>query len=565
MFGAPALAEGFAHYPYVNPDAPKGGGIRIAAIGGFDNLNAFTIKGNPAQGLGLTHATLMDSSLDEVGVAYGLAASHAAHPEDFSSVTFTLDPRARFDDGHPMTADDVGFSLAALRDAHPFYRAYYADVAQTEILSEHKIRFVFATTGNRELPLILGQLPILPKHFWTGRSLKETTLDIAPASGPYRIAAVEAGRSIAYERVPDYWARDLNVNVGRHNFDTLRYVYFGDDTIAFEALKAGDVDFRLEYSSRLWATGYDTPAIAAGKLKRETLAFETGSGMQAFVFNMRRAPFDSRNVRAALNWAYDFEWTNKNLFYGQYRRTGSFFEGSELAAHGLPSDDELALLAPLRGRIPDAVFDTAYANPITDASGSNRAHLRKARALLEADGWRIIDGKLQRDGKALTMEFLIVLPAFERIVAPFIRNLEKLGIDAKMRIVDASQYQNRLTDYDFDVIVASFPQSLSPGNEQRDYWSSAAADRAGGRNYAGIKDKAVDALVEKLIFAPTRAAQIAAARALDRVLLANHYVLPQWHTPHERLAYWNRLERPDPMPRYNLGFPSIWWHAGGER
>jgi len=567
LFGAPALPEGFAHFPYVNPQAPKGGAVSVASIGTFDSLNRFSIKGNAAEGLGLVHDTLMVSNLDEAGSGYALIAETVSHPADYSSVTFTLRKQARFSDGSSITTEDVAFSLEALRNAHPFYRAYYGDVEKTEILTPHKIRFVFSQTGNRELPVILGQLPVLSKAWWSaeGRGLDKTTLDLPVTSGPYRIANVEPGRSITYQRLTDYWGQGLNVNIGKHNFDTIKYLSFGDDTVAFEALKAGEVHYRREFSSRVWATGYDLPSVKDGHLRRETVALENSHGMQAFVMNTRRAPFNNIHVREAMNWAYDFEWTNKNLFYGQYARTGSFFENSELAATGKPSKAELDLLLPLRDQLPPSVFDAPPANPVTDGSGNIRAHLRKARALLEKAGWTIENGKLQKNGTPMKIEFLLVQPAFERIVGAYIQNLKKLGIDARMRTIDPTQYQNRLTNYDFDIAVYSFAQSLSPGNEQRDFWSSAAADRPGGRNLIGIKNAAIDILVEKLIFAPSRERLVAASRALDRVLRANHYVVPQWHAPHERLAYWQGVAHGDRLPKYALGFPSVWYRTTPHR
>ena len=561
LFGKPQLPRGFAHFPYVNESAPKGGSVRIAAIGSFDNLNQFTIKGNAAGGLGLIHDTLMTGSLDEASAGYGLIAEAVKHAADYSSVSFRLNKNARFSDGSPITADDVAFSLTALKKAHPFYRAYYADVVGYETTNAHEISFRFGQKGNRELPMILGQLPILKKAYWNaeGRSLAETTLDIPPVSGAYEIAKVDAGRAITYQRRPDYWAKDLNVNIGKNNIEHVTYVYFGDDTVAFEALKAGEIDFRREFSSRVWATGYDTPAVKSGKMVKETVTLENSAGMQGFVFNLRRPRFDNIHVREALNWAYDFEWTKKNLFYGQYARTSSFFQGSGLAASGSPSKEELALLEPLRDKLPAKTFDPLFENPVSDASGNIRQNLRKARALFEKAGWTIKDGKLQKNGEVFTIEFLLVQPAFERIVAPYIKNLAKLGIEAKMRSIDPTQYQNRVTNYDYDAVVMRFGQSLSPGNEQRDYWSAAAADRPGGRNYIGIKDAAVDALIEKLIFARSRQELVTATRALDRVLISNHYIMPQWHAPHERLAYWQGLVRPANMPKYGLGFPTIWW------
>ena len=561
LFGKPELPRGFAHFPYVNESAPKGGSLRIAAIGSFDNLNQFTIKGNAASGLGLIHDTLMTGSLDEASASYGLIAEAGKHAADYSSVSFRLNKNAKFSDGSPITADDVAFSLTALKKAHPFYRAYYADVVGYDIAGPHEITFRFGQKGNRELPMILGQLPILKKAYWNaeGRSLAETSLDIPPVSGAYEIAKLDAGRAITYQRRADYWAKDLNVNIGKNNIDRVTYVYFGDDTVAFEAMKAGEIDFRHEFSSRVWATGYDTPAVKSGKMVKETVTLENSAGMQGFVFNLRRPRFDNIHVREALNWAYDFEWTKKNLFYGQYARTGSFFQGSELSARGTPSAGELALLTPLRDKLPAKTFDPLFENPVTDASGNIRQNLRKARALFERAGWTIKDGKLQKGGVIFTIEFLLVQPAFERIVAPYIKNLAKLGIEAKLRTIDPTQYQNRLMNYDFDAIVETFGQSLSPGNEQRDYWSSAAADRPGGRNYIGIKDVAVDALIEELIFARSRQELVTATRALDRVLISNHYIMPQWHAPHERVAYWQGLARPANLPKYGLGFPTIWW------
>ena len=561
LFGPPDLPKNFAHFPYVNAAAPKGGQLRIAAIGSFDNLNQFTIKGNAASGLGLMHDTLMTASLNEASAGYGLIAEAVKHADDFSAVSFRLNKKARFSDGSPITAEDVAFSLTALKKAHPFYRAYYADVVGYDSPNAHEITFRFAQKGNRELPMILGQLPILKKAYWNanGRSLAETTLDIPSVSGAYKIAKLEAGRSITYQRRDDYWAKNLNVNIGKNNIDQVKYIYFGDDTVAFEALKAGEIDFRREFSSRVWATGYDTPAVASGEMVKETVTLKNSAGMQGFVFNLRRPRFDNIHVREALNWAYDFEWTKKNLFYGQYARNGSFFQGSELAARGAPSKAELALLTPLRDKLPAKTFEPLFKNPVTDASGNIRQHLRKARALFEKAGWQIENGKLTKDGEIFTIEFLLVQPAFERIVSPYVKNLAKLGIDAKLRTIDPTQYQNRVTNYDYDAVVMSFGQSLSPGNEQRDYWSSAAADRPGGRNYIGIKDPAIDALIDKLIFAKSRAALITATRALDRALISNHYIMPQWYAPHERLAYWQGLKRPAMMPKHGLGFPTIWW------
>ena len=407
LFGKPELPRGFAHFPYVNESAPKGGSLRIAAIGSFDNLNQFTIKGNAASGLGLIHDTLMTGSLDEASAGYGLIAEAVKHAADYSSVSFRLNKNAKFSDGSPITADDVAFSLTALKKAHPFYRAYYADVVGYDIAGPHEITFRFGQKGNRELPMILGQLPILKKAYWNaeGRSLAETSLDIPPVSGAYEIAKLDAGRAITYQRRADYWAKDLNVNIGKNNIDRVTYVYFGDDTVAFEALKAGEIDFRREFSSRVWATGYDTPAVKSGTMVKETVTLENSAGMQGFVFNLRRPRFDNIHVREALNWAYDFEWTKKNLFYGQYARTGSFFQGSELSARGAPSKDELALLTPLRDKLPAKTFDPLFENPVTDASGNIRQNLRKARALFEKAGWTIKTANCKKTGSFSPLSF----------------------------------------------------------------------------------------------------------------------------------------------------------------
>ncbi len=563
LFDAPQYPAGFSHFNYVNPTAPKSGEIRMAAIGSFDNLNPFTIKGQTAAGIMAIYDSLLSASYDEAGTAYGLIAQEIIVAEDGTSVRFNLNPRARFHDGAPIQADDVVWSFNAIRDAHPFYKAYYHDVSSAEAVNELSVICRFLQTGNRELPLILGQLPILPQHYWSreGRDLGKTTLEAPIGSGPYRVAKIDTGRTIILERVDDYWAKDLNVNIGRHNFKTIRFDYFGDDTVAFEAFKAGELDFREEYSSKNWATGYDAIAKTKSQLIREKIALKNGEGMQAFILNTRRPPFDEAAVRHAFNLAFDFEWTNKNLFYGQYARTNSFFENSELAATGLPSAAEKELLTPFRGQIPEAVFTTPFANPVTDGSGNLRANLRQARALLTKAGWTLTNAKLEKAGRPLEVEFLIVQPNFERIIAPYIKNLEKLGITARIRIVDPTQYQNRINEFDFDIIVDSFRQSLSPGNEQRDFWSSAAATRSGGRNTIGIQSPVIDALVDHIIFAKSRDQLITATRALDRVLLWEHYVVPQWHAPARRLAYWPGLVHPDPMPAFSLGVPDIWWRS----
>lgn len=561
LFGDPKYEPGFAHFDYVNPSAPKGGEVREAAYGSFDSFNPYILKGTPAQGLGLIYDTLTASSLDEPGTQYALLAKSMVHPDDFASVTFTLDERARFHDGVSVKAADVVWSFKTLTSNHPFYRAYYADVDSVEAISERVVKFTFRKSGNRELPQIVGQLVVLPEHYWAGegRDIQKTTLEPPIGSGPYIIDTFETGRYVTYRRNPDYWAKDLNVSIGKYNFDRVRYDYFGDFTVAFEAFKAGNLQFRDENNSKNWATGYDVPAAKDGRMTLEMPANGSVQGMQGFIFNARKNKFKDLKLRQAFNHAYDFEWANNTLFYGQYVRTGSYFDNSELAATGLPSPEELQLLTPLQDQLPASVFTQVYRNPENPDPNALRQNLRKAKKLLEEAGWTVTNGKLQKNGEILEVEFLLVQPAFERIVAPFIRNLEKLGVTANIRTIDPTQYQNRVMDYDFDIIVHSFGQSLSPGNEQRNYWSAENADRPGGRNLIGIKNPAIDKLVEHIIFAPNRATQITATRALDRVLLAHHFVVPHWHIPTHRLAYWHNISRPDNLPLYSHGFPNIWW------
>ncbi len=562
MFGKLKYPAGFKHFEYVNPNAPKGGLVRLEARGTFDTLNGFTIKGSSAAGLGLIYDTLLESSRDEAFAEYGLLVETVAVADDLSSVTFNLRPRARWHDGKPITADDVVFSLEILKSkGAPFYRFYYANVDKAEALSPHKVRFTFKGRKNRELPLIIGQLPLLPKHYWQGRDFAATTLEPPLGSGPYRISKVDPGRSITYERVADYWGKDLGVNKGRYNFNGLRFEYYRDPTVALEAFKANAFDFRQENTAKIWATQYRFPALKKGQVIKETLTNGNPTGMQSFAFNLRRPQFQDRRVRQALAQTFDFEWANKNLFFGQYTRTQSFFSNSELAAVGLPSAAELKFLEPLKGQIPGEVFTKVYAAPKTDGSGKSRRLLRQAKRLLDAAGWSVRDGQLKnsKTGQAMEIEFLLVSQAFQRIVAPMQKAMERLGIAVKVRVVDTSQYINRLRDFDYDVIVGGWGQSLSPGNEQRDFWGSAAADRPGSRNYIGIKDLAIDKLVDHIIFAESRAELIATTRALDRVLLWNHFVIPNWHINSYRIAYWNRFSRPAVQAKYSMGFPDTWW------
>ena len=562
MFGALKYPLGFNHFEYVNPNAPKGGLVRMEARGTFDTLNSFTIKGSSAAGLGLIYDTLMESSRDEAFAEYGLLVESALVANDLSSVSFMLRKQARWHDGKPVTADDVAFSLDILKSkGAPFYRFYYANVEKAEVLSPHKVKFIFKGRKNRELPLIIGQLPILPKHHWQGRDFERTTLEPPLGSGPYKIGKVDPGRSITFERVADYWGRNLGVNKGRYNFDAIRFEYYRDTTVALEAFKANAFDFRQENTAKVWATQYNFPAIAQGKVIRETLANNNPTGMQSFAFNVRKSKFQNHRVREALALTFDFEWANKNLFFGQYTRTRSYFSNSELAATKIPTGSELRFLEPLRGQIPAEVFTKEFKLPETDGSGRSRRQLRQAKRLLETAGWFVKDGKLTNGetSEVMALEFLLVNQGFARIVAPIQRAMERLGIKVKVRVVDTSQYINRIRNFDFDVIVGSWGQSLSPGNEQRDFWGSAAADRPGSRNYIGIKDPAIDKLIDHIIFASNRGELVAASRALDRVLLWNHFVIPNWHINSYRIAYWNRFSRPAIKPKYGLGFSDTWW------
>ena len=562
MFGALKYPLGFNHFEYVNPNAPKGGLVRMEARGTFDTLNSFTIKGSSAAGLGLIYDTLMESSRDEAFAEYGLLVESALVANDLSSVSFMLRKQARWHDGKPVTADDVAFSLDLLKSkGAPFYRFYYANVEKAEVLSPHKVKFIFKGRKNRELPLIIGQLPILPKHHWQGRDFERTTLEPPLGSGPYKIGKVDPGRSITFERVADYWGRNLGVNKGRYNFDAIRFEYYRDPTVALEAFKANAFDFRQENTAKVWATQYNFPAIAKGKVIRETLANNNPTGMQSFAFNVRKSKFQNRRVREALALTFDFEWANKNLFFGQYTRTRSYFSNSELAATKIPTGSELRFLEPLRGQIPAEVFTKEFKLPETDGSGRSRRQLRQAKRLLETAGWFVKDGKLTNSetSEVMALEFLLVNQGFARIVAPIQRAMERLGIKVEVRVVDTSQYINRIRNFDFDVIVGSWGQSLSPGNEQRDFWGSAAADRPGSRNYIGIKDPAIDKLIDQIIFASSRGELVAATRALDRVLLWNHFVIPNWHINSYRIAYWNRFSRPAIKPKYGLGFSDTWW------
>ena len=561
LAGAPKYAADFSQLDFVNPAAPKGGTLRLAATGGFDTLNPYIIKGNPAAGLGLTVDTLMTSPMDDISAEYGLIAESLEVPDDQSWVIFNLRPEARFHDGSPITAGDVIFTFNLLSEqGRPFYRYYYRNVVAVEAQGAHRVKFTFSGPGNRELPQIMGQLPVLSKAYWQNRDFEQTTLEPPLGNGPYRVKSFDTNRAITYERVADYWARDLPINRGRNNFDQVQFDYYRDATVSLEAFGAHEYDYRNENSSKAWATGYKFKAVEQGLVKVALVPHQRPTGMQGFVYNLRRPVFQNRVLRRALAYAFDFEWSNANLFYGQYTRTESYFSNSELAARGLPSPAELKLLEPLRNDLPAEVFSEIYRAPSTADGNSLRRNLRRALKLLKGAGFRLVDKKLvdPATGRPVSFEILLVAPTFERVVLPFIQNLKRLGVAARVRTVDTAQYQNRVRDFDFDMVIATYPQSLSPGNEQRDFFSSAAADRPGSRNLIGIKSAAIDTLVDHVIFAKSRPALVTATRALDRALLWGFYVIPQWHIRSDRIAYWDKFGQAEKKPRYGVDIFS-WW------
>jgi microcin C transport system substrate-binding protein len=540
-------------------------------MGTFDNFNMVPagVKGNLAAGIQLIHDTLLLPSLDEPSSEYGLVAEALSYPPDFSSVTYRLRPQARWHDRAPITPEDVVFSFDTFKQHNPQLSAYYRHVVKAEITGEREVTFIFDTPRNRELPMILGQLAVLPKHWWQGRdgsgasrNVTATTLEPPLASGPYRIRSFEAGRTVIYERVKDYWGEDINVRRGCNNFDAMRFDYFRDPTSAFEAFKAGDLDWRVEYSAKSWATGYDFPALAEGRVVLEEFPIRNMGIMQAFAFNIRRGKFKDPRVRCAFNFAFDFESINKQIFYGQYERISSYFQGTELASSGLPQGKELELLQGLRRLVPEEVFTTAYSNPVGGSDEAARKNLLHAVELLSQAGFSVRDMRLidLATNEPMKVEFLIQNPAFKPIILIYKAGLERLGVEVTIRLVDPTQYENRLREWDFDVVVNSWIETLSPGNEQRDYWGSTAAQTPGSRNIIGIRNHAVNALIDRVVFAGSRPELVAACRALDRVLLWNHYVVPQWTYQKLRTARWDRYGRPQVMPRYGVSaFPTIWW------
>ena len=571
LFGDLKYPAGFPHFDYVNPKAPKGGVVRLGGFGTFDNFNIVIsgVKGTVAAGLNEVYDTLMVAASDEVSTEYGLLAEAVAHPADFSAVTYRLRAEAKWHDGKPVTPDDVIFSLQAFQKHHPMLSAYYRHVVKAEKTGDRDITFTFDGPGNRELPQIVGQLNVLPKHWWEGtdasgkkRDVGATTLEPPLGNGAYRIKEFVAGRTIALERVKDYWGKDVNVNIGRDNFDEVRYEYFRDTTVALEAFKGDALDWRTENSAKNWATAYDFPAVKEKRVVLEEFPNRASGRMQGFVLNTRREKFKDPRVRLALNYAFDFEEMNKQLFFGQYQRINSYFEGTELASSGLPEGKELEILESLRDKVPPEVFTKPFKNPVGGTPENVRANLREATRLLREAGYETRNQKLTnaKTGEQFSIEFLTSDPNSERFVLFYKPSLERLGISVSVRTVDEAQFINRERSWDFDSITVVWGQSLSPGNEQRDFWGSQAADRNGSRNYAGIRDAGIDALIERVIFAKDRAELVAVTRALDRVLLWHHFVVPQFTYNKTRAARWDRFGRPEKLPEYgSSAFPTIWW------
>ena len=564
-FGDLKYPADFTHFGWVNPDAPKGG--RIATIGTgalttFDSFNNFILKGDAAQGLELLFDTLMTRATDEPDAVYGLVAGSAELATDGKSVSFRLRPEAKFADGSPLTSDDVVFSFTTLKQkGHPSYRVLLRDVVEVQAPDPATVRYLFTGTQIRDLPLTVASLPILSKAYYATRDFEQTTLDPPLGSGPYKLGDFKQGTFVSYRRRPDYWAKDLPVTRGRFNFDEVRYEYYRDRTAALESFKAGAYDLREEFTSRDWATGYDVPAVRQGRIMLLTLADENPSGAQGFFLNSRRPKLADARVRKALDYAFDFEWTNKNIFYGLYKRTESFFENSEMKASGKPGAAELALLEPFRAQLPAEVFEAPYTAPVSDGSGQDRKLLREAARLLSEAGYELKGGKLvDARGEALSLEFLITDPVSERILLPYVKNLEALGISASVRRIDPAQYERRVKSFDFDVVTTRYVLRLTPGAEMRNFWGSEAAKTEGSFNLAGISQPAVDALIARVVEAKSREELLTATRALDRVLRAGHYWVPQWYKAAHNIAYWDRFQRPALKPRYDRGIVDSWWY-----
>ncbi|WP_226573258.1 extracellular solute-binding protein [Acuticoccus sediminis] len=571
LTGDPRYPADFKHFDYVNPEAPKGGRVRLADPGGYDTFNPILQRGNPAPGISLIYDPLMTPSMDEqnISASYGLIADRMRYPDDFAWVEYHIDTNAKWHDGTPITAEDVAWTLTAEKEADPNRAFYYKDVVKAEVVDDGVVRFTFARPGNRELPYIVGQLQPLPKAWWTGtaadgsqRSITQGTLEPPLGSGPYKIARFEPGRFIEYDRVDDYWAKDLPSQVGTNNFDTIRYDVYRDQTILVEAFKGGRFDWRTENSAKNWATAYESDALKRGDIIKEEFPIRSQGVMQAFVMNLRLPKFQDERIRRALNLMYDFESQKRTIFYDQYDRISSYFMGTELASTGLPEGKELEILEEVKDLVPASVFTEPYTNPVGGTPEKVRANALEAVKLFREAGYEIRDGRMVNveTGQPFVIDFVDNSPASERYVLPYANSLKRIGINLNFRVVDSTQYVEKVRTRDFEMSTLAWGQSSSPGNEQAFFWGSEAADQPQSQNYAGIKDPGIDALIEKVILAKDREELVAATHALDRVLLAHNYVVPLFYSPNQRTARWNIFGRPDDIPPYGSGFPTIWWY-----
>lgn len=570
LIGEPKYPEGFEKFDYVNTDAPVGGTVRLGAMGGFDTFNPILPSGELASGIGLVYETLTTPSFDETSTQYGNLAEAFSYPDDYSSVTFRMNPRAKWADGEPVKAEDVAWSFNKIMELNPSQANYYANVTKAEVTAPGEVTFTFDQTGNRELPHIMGQLIVLPQHWWEGtgadgkpRDIGRSTLEPPLGSGPYKLAGFSPGASITYERNPDYWGLTEPFNVGQNNFGQIKYEYFRDTTAEFEGFKGDEFDWWDENLALRWQNGYDFPAVTQGKVIKELFenAYRDSGVMVGFVPNLRKPTFQSEALRQAMLYAFDFEELDKLRFFGQYDRINSFFYGTEFAATGLPEGEELEILNSVKDLVPASVFTTAYQNPVNGDPTKLRQSLRTASQILNEAGYTLNGNQLvDPNGQPISFEILLNGPTIEPIAAAFLTNLKRLGMNVTIRTVDSPQYIERVGKRDYDMIYTGWAQSLSPGNEQRDFWGSAAAEGVDSRNYAGIADKGVDALIDKIIFADDRDTIIAATRALDRVLLAHNYVTPSYTLRKSRIARWDRFSHPEELPEFSIGFPTVWWY-----
>jgi len=561
LYGECKYKADFKHFDYVNPNAPKGGAVKLAETGSFDNLNQFILKGVKAPGITMIFDSLMVASQDEPQSMYGLIASAVDISGDNSSAEFTLRKEAKFHDGTPITPDDVVFTFTILREkGDPTYKMLFAPVVKVEKTAPDKVKFTFNETKNKELPMLVASVPIISKAYYAKVDFEKTTLESPLSNGSYKVESVEQGKNIIYKRAADYWAKDLPVSRGQYNFDTIRYDMYRDENVTLEALKSGNYDFRREYIARNWATAYDVLAVKDGRIIKREIPDNTPQGMQAFIFNTRQTKFADRRVREAIGLTLDYEWINKTIFYGAYTRNKSFFENTDFQSNSIPEGKELALLEKFKDELPPALFTQPFANPVTDGSGNPRENLLKAQKLLEEAGWTVKDGKrVNAKGEQLSLEFLLRQPTMERVAAPMRKNLERLGIASSIRMVDDAQYQKRTDEGDFDMVSVWINRGVFfPGNEQMSYWHSSQADVKGSNNLAGFKSKAVDGVLDELLKAHDKDSLVAAGRALDRALLWENVVIPHWHSGSFRVAYWDKFGIPETLPKYNLGFQA-WW------